>query len=126
MATSRKGVELGFAEETESCYLDSYYFPSKVGGKPAWLTLENLPKDDQLACRICKKPCVFLLQVYAPFTERENCFHRTVFVFVCRNPNCCKKNDASNFLVFRTQLPKRVKLKAFFYSFGMNAKEHVM
>ena len=108
MATSKKGVELGFVEEAEPCYFKSHYFPSKVGGKPAWLALENLPNGDQLTCRTCKKPSVFLLQVYAPFTEKESCFHRTVFVFICKNPDCCKKNDSSNLLVFRSQLSKKV------------------
>lgn len=30
-------VDLGFAEEQESYLLTNRYFPSKIGGKPAWL-----------------------------------------------------------------------------------------
>ena len=57
-------VELGFVEEeTHACYLESHYFPSKVGGKPAWLALQGLPSSEQLACGVCGNPCVFLLQV---------------------------------------------------------------
>ncbi len=107
-----KEVELGFLEETESWRLESDYFPSKVGGKPAWLALEKLPKDDELACTTCKKPCVFLLQVYAPLEEKTECFHRILFIFMCKNPECCKSNSFVNFKVFRSQLPRENK----FYS----------
>ncbi len=54
--------------------LTSHYFPCKVGGKPvstfifvdlrkAWLNWENLPKRDNLACKVCGKQLAFLLQV---------------------------------------------------------------
>ncbi len=104
-----KEVELGFLEETESWRLESDYFPSKVGGKPAWLALENLPSADDLACTVCRKPCIFLLQVYAPFEEKVQCFHRILFVFVCKDPKCCKQNKFDNFKVFRSQLPRENK-----------------
>ena len=110
MATAKKGVELGFVEEIEPSYLESHYFPSKLGGKPAWLALKNLPCEDELACKYCKKPCTFLLQVYCPVSDKESCFHRTIFVFMCKNPGCCKKNEASNLVVFRSQLPKKVNI----------------
>lgn len=59
-------VVLGFLEEAERWRLLSPQFPSKVGGKPAWLSLRGLPELAQLECEICRLPLVFLLQVRAP------------------------------------------------------------
>ncbi|KAL4236289.1 Programmed cell death protein 2 [Mactra antiquata] len=101
-----KDVELGFVEETDKKLLTSRYFPSKIGGHPAWLSLDSLPTTDSLACRICKKPTSFLLQVYSPGAEQVEAFHRTIFVFVCTDPACNKSNTNDNFHVFRSQLPK--------------------
>jgi len=78
----------------------SHYFPDKVGGRPAWLSLKTLPSSDDLACSQCQKPCVFLLQKYAP----TDTLHRTIFIFVCRDPACCKPNVGYNFIVLRSQL----------------------
>lgn len=38
-------------------------FPSKVGGRPAWLDPLHLPTAEQLACSVSGKPLDFLLQV---------------------------------------------------------------
>ncbi|XP_055685812.1 programmed cell death protein 2 [Lutzomyia longipalpis] len=105
-------VDLGFVEESEDYLLTNTYFPSKVGGRPAWLDLEHLPHPDDLKCATCKMPCIFLCQMYAALDEPET-FHRTIFVFVCKNPACCKPNRNENFIVFRNQLPRSNK----FYSF---------
>ncbi|XP_071526123.1 programmed cell death protein 2 [Panulirus ornatus] len=99
-------VELGFLEKTPSWKLRSKFFPSKVGGYPAWLALKELPTYEELSCRRCNKPLVFLCQLYAPFHDKSICFHRIVFVFVCREPDCSQDNDASNIRVFRSQLPR--------------------
>lgn len=56
-------VDLGFLEECESWLLTNTYFPSKVGGKPAWLELENIPQLDSMKCRMCQEILVFLCQV---------------------------------------------------------------
>ncbi|XP_023234158.1 programmed cell death protein 2-like [Centruroides sculpturatus] len=103
---SLQEVELGFAEKTESWRLRSKYFPSKVGGKPSWLNLRDLPLEKHLECKLCQKPLVFLLQIYAPFEENPNTFHRSIFIFVCKDPRCCKSNENKNFVVFRCQLPR--------------------
>lgn len=100
-------VELGFIEACESWAIESYHFPSKVGGKPAWLDLKNLPSPSSLSCKRCQDPMLFLLQIYAPIQEMETCFHRTLFVFVCKNPDCCLPSSTDNFLVFRCQLPRK-------------------
>ncbi|KAK8734459.1 hypothetical protein OTU49_005818, partial [Cherax quadricarinatus] len=99
-------VELGFIQNTPAWKLRSKFFPSKVGGYPAWLALKNLPTNEELSCHICSKPLVFLCQIYAPFHDRDYCFHRMVFVFVCRDPDCYRENDASNIRVFRCQLAR--------------------
>lgn len=84
--------------------LTSRFFPSKVGGKPAWLDLKNIPEANELTCLKCDIPLVFLCQLYAPIDESDfhgTCFHRTLFVFYC---NECK--DDRTFVVFRSQLCK--------------------
>ena len=100
-------VELGFIEESEPFLLKSRFFPSKLGGKPAWLSLNNIPNPAELSCRTCGKPTIFLLQVYSPDEGSHDAFHRTLFLFVCSNADCCKINDSGNLFVFRSQLPRK-------------------
>ncbi|XP_048763250.1 programmed cell death protein 2-like [Ostrea edulis] len=99
-------VDLGFVEKTDPEKLTCQQFPSKVGGKPAWLSLSPLPSPDQLSCPKCNAVCVFLLQVYAPVDDDDNAFHRTVFVFLCKNPECHQLNSSVPFIVLRSQLPR--------------------
>lgn len=56
-------VVLGFLEEAEPWRLLSTQFPSKVGGKPAWLSQKGLPSLPELQCEKCRLPMAFLLQV---------------------------------------------------------------
>lgn len=100
----KTNVELAFIEKTDPHLLRSHQFPSKVGGKPAWLSLKPIPDNKDLECENCGKILSFLLQVYSPIEENENTFHRTIFVFICRNVNCYVKNSNKNFRVFRSQL----------------------
>jgi pre-rRNA-processing protein TSR4 len=97
-------VDLGFVEKVENWKLLSHFFPSKVGGKPAWLSLKLLPSDVELKCRKCKKACVFLAQIYAPDSDHDYSFHRTIFLFLCKDPKCCTRNNNENIRVFRSQL----------------------
>uniref|UniRef100_A0A8C6I9V9 Programmed cell death protein 2 n=1 Tax=Mus spicilegus TaxID=10103 RepID=A0A8C6I9V9_MUSSI len=109
MAAAAPGpVELGFAEEAPAWRLRSEQFPSKVGGRPAWLGLAELPGPGALACARCGRPLAFLLQVYAPLPGRDDAFHRSLFLFCCREPPCC-----AGLRVFRNQLPR----KNAFYSY---------
>jgi pre-rRNA-processing protein TSR4 len=71
-----------------------FFFPSKVGGKPAWLDPSSLPN---IICDSCKKPMTFLLQLYAPDAEVEQAFHRSIMVFTCLSCRCFLK-------AFRVQL----------------------
>ncbi|KAI4462818.1 pcdc2 programmed cell death protein 2 -related [Holotrichia oblita] len=97
-------VDIGFAEECEPWQVESSQFPSKIGGKPAWLNLQNLPDPNDLECQSCQKPMIFLCQVYAPYEEDPDNFHRTLFVFICRNSKCSVSNDNKNVVVFRSNL----------------------
>ncbi|CAJ1048884.1 programmed cell death protein 2 [Xyrichtys novacula] len=100
-------VVLGFLEEAEPWRLLSPQFPSKVGGKPAWLSQGGLPSLPRLECEICRLPMAFLLQVYAPISEHDRCFHRTLFLFCCKTQECYTCNDSRCMKVFRSQLPRR-------------------
>lgn len=103
-----KGVELGFLEKPDATTnLTSSHFPSKVGGKPAWLELKQLPGPEQLACNICKRPMVLLIQLYAPMRKRHYSYHRTVFVFMCRDRSCHQRGGRHAYKVLRSQLPQK-------------------
>lgn len=113
-AGNLKAVELGFLEKPDpTTGLTSAHFPSKVGGKPAWLELKQLPPPEQLACNVCKKPMVLLIQLYAPMRKRLYSFHRTVFVFMCRDRLCHQRGGRQAFKVFRSQLPQKNEFYAF-------------
>ena len=100
-------VDIGFAEVCEHWKVESRIFPSKIGGKPAWLDLDNVPNAEDLRCNICKRVLIFLCQIYAPYEEDGDNFHRTIYIFVCKNETCCIPNQGDNFKVFRSSL-KRV------------------
>ncbi|KAM3962244.1 zinc finger protein RP-8 [Aphomia sociella] len=100
-------VDIGFLEEKSSGLLHPRFFPSKVGGKPAWLNLQNIPSPTELTCKICSDPMIFLCQIYAPYEEISECFHRTIFIFICRNGSCCRTNSSENILVLRCQLGRK-------------------
>ena len=105
-SSSAEEVELGFAEDPEdSSRLTSAYFPSKIGGKPAWLD-PHIPIPEDLVCKKCNKPRVFLLQVYAPIDHLIHCYHRTLYIFCCREPSCHSRNCKEPFLVLRCNLPQ--------------------
>lgn len=112
-------LQLGFAEKIDDddavrkLQMTSSFFPSKIGGRPAWLNLQDLPESDRMLCKICWKPMVFLLQVYAPVTNDQG-FHRTIYLFCCKDGNCHAKNNRDCFLVLRNQLKRDNK----FYNFN--------
>jgi len=93
------GVTLGFLDDPEdAAELCSAAFPSKAGGKPAWLDLERLPAKEAVACGACGVQMVLLLQVHAPLSRvRASAVLRSVFVFVCRGCN--------TYRALRCQLP---------------------
>lgn len=76
----KDNIDLGFLEVPENPRtLNRCYFPSKVGGKPAWLNPCILPNTESMLCPTCKDPLAFLLQIYAPNNERPHSFHRYYF-----------------------------------------------
>jgi len=61
-------------------------------------------------CDYCNEPCTFLCQLYAAGQEKIfHAFHRTIFVFICRNGQCCNINQSGNIKVLRSQLPLKNK-----------------
>ena len=86
---------VGNIEEIRYPLNTRFLFPSKVGGKPAWLVPESLPETK---CDSCKKPMTFLLQLYAPDADNVSAFHRSLMVFCCVQCRCFLK-------CFRSQLP---------------------
>lgn len=100
-------VLLGFVDEPEAPqHLQSYFFPSKVGGKPAWLDPLRLPSAAELHCPECGDPLAFLLQLYASLDERDDAFHRTLFVFICRRGPCLRVGSHGSIRVVRAQMPR--------------------
>ncbi|KAF7254321.1 Programmed cell death protein 2 [Varanus komodoensis] len=102
-------VELGFVESAAAWRLRSEQFPCKVGGRPAWLGEAALPGPEKLRCGVCGRPCAFLLQLYAPSPARPDAFHRSLFLFGCRQPACYRPAGPSPgcLRVFRNQLPRK-------------------
>ncbi|MES1909320.1 MAG: hypothetical protein MHM6MM_002077 [Cercozoa sp. M6MM] len=99
-------VYLGFAvSQLHPDALLRQYFPSKIGGSPAWLSAE-LPSGDELKCKHCGDNMRFLAQIYAPMREldTDRAFHRTLFLFACAKATCLLKKSA---VVLRSQLPLR-------------------
>ncbi|KHJ83542.1 hypothetical protein OESDEN_16759 [Oesophagostomum dentatum] len=88
-------VYLGYAVPLglDSLYrLRSIFLPlGKIGGKPSWLNPKFLPTSAELECPICQKQMCFLIQVYATSdNDPPHSFHRSLFIFVCRNPQCSR------------------------------------
>jgi pre-rRNA-processing protein TSR4 len=106
-------VSLGFAEvplDDERHLLLSHYFPSKIGGRPAWLRPTDLPDVDSCRCPICADIMVFLLQIYAPYQGApDDAFHRAIFLFTCKNSACHTREPPMQapFRAWRGQLPRR-------------------
>jgi len=101
----------GLEKDYDDFEVESRYFPSKVGGKPGWLDLQNLPTSSNLTCSQCSGQLTFLLQVYAPGSAAR-VFHRTIFVFICSNGSCWNPNSDQSetrrvpVIVLRNQLCK--------------------
>lgn len=114
----------------DKIHLRSPFFPSKLGGKPAWLDYSNLPispsavteetkKRTNLKCNGCNTQLVFLLQIYAPITSEDkfanqiesidDAFHRVIYVFLCSNTQCTNRS----FKAIRSQINRENE----FYSY---------
>jgi len=84
-------VDLGFAEKfLKNINSSTLLYPSKLGGKPGWLSFNNLPTSRKITCGNCTETLVFLCQIYAPVTIKDDHFHRIIYVFCCKNGPCSK------------------------------------
>ncbi|KAL8137103.1 hypothetical protein V2J09_003104 [Rumex salicifolius] len=111
-------VTLGFVEKPEKPWaLLRQLFPSKAGSTPAWLDPINLPSGRSFICDFCEEPLQFLLQVYAPISEKEYSFHRVLYVFTCMSMTCLLRDQHEQWKrepqkplrsvkVWRCQLPR--------------------
>ncbi|KAK4368792.1 hypothetical protein RND71_012584 [Anisodus tanguticus] len=114
----KEPVGLGVLEKPENSWsLLRELFPSKAGGTPAWLDPIILPTGRLCLCDFCGEPLQFVLQVYAPLTEKDSTFHRTLFLFTCTSMACLLKDQheqwkrnqdkaSRSVKVFRCQLPR--------------------
>jgi pre-rRNA-processing protein TSR4 len=107
--SSETTVDLGFVDDPiHPVALLRHYFPSKLGGKPAWLNPRDLPSNNTLQCQNCKKKLNFLLQIYAPLRKLNNsaAFHRSIYVFICSSGDCIASDPQKSILCLRAQLPR--------------------
>ncbi|KAK1935865.1 putative programmed cell death protein 2 [Babesia divergens] len=84
------------------------FFPSKLGGLPAWLEPDPLPPESAFSCGNCSAVMTFVLQLYAPDDDEPtgDAFHRALFLFACQP---CK----TQWRAFRSQLPRKNRHYAF-------------
>lgn len=95
---------LGFVEPvTDSSTLLRHRFPSKVGGRPAWLDPVHIPTS-ALLCPTTQHTLQFLLQLYAPLEDTPHAFHRTVYLFI--SPRGGQLDHPGHAVALRTQLPR--------------------
>ena len=78
---SNEPVQLGFAEAPRKGDLNLENFPSKLGGLPVWLLPLSKNIDESFFICSCGENLSFLLQLYAPLEDNNNCFHRMLYVF---------------------------------------------
>ena len=71
-----------------------------------WLNPRDLPSTF-LKCRNCQEELVFVCQFYAPADDinPEEAYHRSFYVFACKNKKCCSISEGTT-RVLRVQLPK--------------------
>ena len=96
-------VQLGFAEQPRKGDFDLKNFPSKIGGLPVWLLPLSNNLDESFFICSCGEYLSFLLQLYSPLEEKNNSFHRMIYVFFCQK--CWKKFDLVK--VLRINLPEK-------------------
>ena len=103
-------VDLGFAEKCDDrIRFNPLLYPSKLGGKPAWLRWDDFPSFQALTCGNCFKQTVFLCQIYVPMelkvsteSKEKESHHRTLFIFCCQDGRCFKNNECLK--VYRSQI----------------------
>ena len=74
-----------------------------VGGKPCWLNPVKPLSYDDIICNECEEPMIHLLHLYCPLDDPKHAFHRTLYLFCCKNSLCI---TSGNVKCFRYQLPR--------------------
>ena len=100
-------MELGFVEKVDNPEeISNPFHTSKVGGKPAWLDFARIPSTGLLTCSLCGKPLIHLLQIQSsPHTSCNKDRHRTLYLFLCTNPDCYSSEDSTPcFMALRCEL----------------------
>jgi pre-rRNA-processing protein TSR4 len=101
------GYQLGFPEPgVNELFHDSNWADwdgGKIGGKPVWLDPVNLPTSSSLECNQCQQPLKFVLQIYCPLDDITDAFHRSLYIFTCKNKACV---DHGNVCCLRNQLAR--------------------
>jgi pre-rRNA-processing protein TSR4 len=114
------GVQLGFITDGENAMFSDqnwgHWDGGRVGGKPIWLNPLKIPAPTNVACKCCRSPMIFLLQIYCPLDDNDDAFHRSLYVFICKKKKCV---DGGSVKCFRCQLSR----KNDFYPFSP-IKEH--
>ena len=100
---SNEPVQLGFAEVPRKGDLNLENFPSKIGGLPIWLLPLSNNIDESFFICSCGENLSFLLQLYTPLEDNNNCYHRMIYIFFCQK--CWKKKDLVK--VLRINLPEK-------------------
>ncbi|MQM03118.1 hypothetical protein Taro_035899 [Colocasia esculenta] len=119
-------VTLGFAEKPKSPKsLLRYLFPSKAGGVPVhgWILSTSLRRSPERVASVASlfnsffRSTAVIKLVYAPLSEKQAAFHRTLFMFMCPSMGCLlrdqheqwkqsRENPPRSVKVFRCQLPR--------------------
>ena len=79
----------------------------KVGGKPIWLNPVQIPSPSELKCQHCEETLSFLLQIYCPLDEVIDAFHRSLYIFCCRQKSCVEHKEHPSIKCVRMQLPRK-------------------
>lgn len=109
-------VDLGFLDKCEPWLLTNKYFPSKVGGLPAWLELDSIPSNDCLRCSVCSETMLFLCQVSGwsgAFSMRRSTENNSTVLFLTAGI-CAAGRIGAMFSsdALRVHMPKRGLLEA--------------
>ncbi|EGG20788.1 hypothetical protein DFA_00653 [Cavenderia fasciculata] len=95
-------VTMGFTEPVyELRELTSDFFPNKIGGNPVCCRklVEYYYTILYYTTIISIKRMFININFYAPWSDFEYTYHRTIYLF------CCKSAQCNNYKVFRQQLP---------------------
>lgn len=120
-STAEREWVLGFVDAPlKRTDLLRHRFPSKVGGRPAWLNPVDLPLPHQITCNRTSETMRFLLQIYAPVDANPRAFHRMIYVFISTDGSQLHKPGAVKAL--RCQMPRHNR----FYSETPPRREDVL